>query len=369
MARLPVRDDLADVEPYGAPQLDVSVRLNTNETPWPPPAAFSQQLAARVAQLGLHRYPDRRAWALRSALADRFGLPPARVWAANGSNEVLLQLFQAYGGPGRRLLTFRPSYSMYPELARTTGTAHVEADLDDAFQLTDALATAAVSRCDPDMVVLASPNNPTGLSVPPAVVRAVHDAGRALVVVDEAYREFSSAGPQGSALTLLDELERVVVVRTFSKAWRLAGLRLGYLLGPDWVVDDLRKVRLPYHLDAMTQEAGLVAVELADEVTAHIGLVVAERERVRDALAGLGVEVFASEGNFLLVRTAVTDLFDRLLAHGVLVRDFSRAPRLEGCLRVTVGTPEENDAFLAALADSLAGQDGRARPPREGDEQ
>lgn len=360
MARLSVREDLADVEPYGAPQLDVTVRLNTNETPWPPPAAFTERLARRLGGLELNRYPDRRAWALRVALAERFGLPPGRAWAANGSNEVLLQLFQAYGGARRRLLTFRPSYSMYPELARTTATGHVEEDLDEGFRLTAALATEAVARHDPDLVVLASPNNPTGLSVPLPVVRAAHDAGRALVVVDEAYTEFSPQGAAGSAVSLLDELDRLVVVRTFSKAWRLAGLRLGYLLGPDWVVDDLRKVRLPYHLDAITQEAGLVAVELAAEVTAHIEAIVAERERLRAALVELDVEVFASEGNFLLLRTGVTDLFDRLLEHGVLVRDFSNLPRLQGCLRVTVGMPEENDAFLAALRASLPGHGASA---------
>lgn len=367
MARLPVRDDLADVEPYGAPQLDVAVRLNTNETPWPPPAAFTEQLAKRVGALALNRYPDRRAWALRAALAERFGLSPAHVWAANGSNEVLLQLLQAYGGAGRRVLTFRPSYSMYPELARTTATGHVEEDLDEGFRLTATVARDAVARHDPDLIVLASPNNPTGLSVPPDMVRAVHDAGRALVVVDEAYGEFAAAGPAGSALTLIDELERLVVVRTFSKAWRLAGLRLGYLLGPAWVVEDVRKVRLPYHLDAMTQEAGLVAVELATEVTAHIDAIVAERERVRAGLVALEVEAFASDGNFLLLRTGVTDLFERLLARGVLVRDFSHVPRLEGCLRVTVGTPEENDAFLEALSTVLSEAGGRARLPERGD--
>lgn len=353
MSRVPIREDLADVEPYGAPQMDVTVRLNTNETPWPPPAVFTQQLATRIGALGLHRYPDRRAWALRAALAERFGVTPDRTWAANGSNEVLLQLFQAYGGAGRTLLTFRPTYSMYSEIARTTATEHVSEDLDADFQLTAVAAVAAVERHDPDLVVLASPNNPTGLPVPGDVVRAVHDSGRALVVVDEAYREFASGGDAASARSLVDELERLVVVRTFSKAWRLAGVRLGFLLGPAWVVDDLRRVRLPYHLDAMTQEAGMLAIELADAVTGHIDAIVAERERVRDTLRVMDVEVFASEGNFLLLRTAVTDLFARLLARGVLVRDFSALPRLEGCLRVTIGTPEENDAFLAAMKECI----------------
>jgi histidinol-phosphate aminotransferase len=207
-----------------------------------------------------------------------------------------------------------------------------------------------VARHDPAIVCVASPNNPTGLPVGLDAVRALHDAGRALVVLDEAYVEFGGE----SGLALLDELPRLVVTRTFSKAWRMAGVRLGYLYGPGWVVDDLRKVRLPYHLDALTQEAGLVACEHADEVTAHVAEVAGERERLRSGLAALdGVEVFESAANFLLFRTGVADLFDRLLARGVLVRDFSRVPRLEGCLRVTVGTPQEDDAFLAALAAAL----------------
>ena len=349
--RLPVREDLADIVPYGAPQLDVPVRLNTNETPYPPPPVFAEQLAKRLADLELHRYPDRRAWALRTALGDRFGLAPERVWAAKGSNEILQQVLQAYGGPTRRLLLFRPGYSMYPLLARATLTPVVEADLDDHLRLDAATARAAVAAYDPDLVFVASPNNPTGMTVPHDAIRALHDAGHALVLLDEAYVEFGGR----SGVALLDELPRVVVCRTFSKAWRLAGARLGYLLAHPWVVDDLRKVRLPYHLDAMTQAAGLVALELADEVTAHIAELSAERERVRATLAAVhGVHVYDSVGNFLLFRTDVPDLFDRLLARGVLVRDFSRLPRLEGCLRVTIGTSEENDAFLAALHQALA---------------
>lgn len=350
-ARVPVRDDLVDVVPYGAPQLDVPVRLNVNETPYPPPPAFSEQLGKRVAALELHRYPDRRATALRTALGDRVGLPPERVWAANGSNEVLLQLFSAYGGPGRRLLLFAPGYSAHPLIARVAATDSLAVDLDEDFRLTPEIARRAVAAREPALTVVASPNNPTGLPVDAEAVRALHDAGPGLVVLDEAYVEFGAL----SAVALLDELPRLVVTRTFSKAWRMAGVRLGYLYGHEWVVDDLRKVRLPYHLDAMTLEAGALACEMAGEVTAHVATIVEERERLAAAMRALdGVEVFPSAANFLLFRTAVPDLFGRLLAQGVLVRDFSTVRRLEGCLRVSVGTPAEDDAFLAALAAAVA---------------
>lgn len=351
--RVPVRPDLADLEPYGAPQLDVPVRLNTNETAEPPPAGYLASVASRIGDLELNRYPDRRHMRLRELLGARVGLPPSRVWAANGSNEVLSQLLQAYGGPGRRVATVRPGYSMYPVLARVTMTEFVEVDLDDDFEWTDA-TVADLAAAEPDVVVLANPNNPTGVPVDVAYVRAVHDAvPDALLVVDEAYVEFSAdgAGAAVSAVGLLDELSRLVVSRTFSKAFRLAGLRLGYLYGQDWVVDDLRRVRLPYHLDAVKQVAAEVALEQEDAFLEHRGRVAAERERVRSGLAALpGVEVWPSAGNYLLLRVSDgRDVFDRLLAEGVLVRDFSARPRLAGCLRVTIGTRPENDAFLGAL--------------------
>jgi histidinol-phosphate aminotransferase len=346
--RVPVRDDLADVAPYGAPQLDVPVRLNTNETPWAPPAAFSERLAARVADLALHRYPDRRAWALRTGLGERYGRTPEQVWAASGSNEVLQQLFQAYGGPGRRVLLFSPGYSMHPLLAKVALTEVVEVPMGEDLRLTAELAERAVAEHDPDLICFANPNNPTGVPVDPEAIRVLHDRSRALVVLDEAYMEFDALGQRGGgqALALLDALPRLVVCRTFSKAWRLAGARLGYLLAPEWVIDDIRRVRLA---------AGLVALELADEMTAHVAEIAVERERVADGLRALGADVWPSVANFLLFRTDLDGraLFDRLLEHGVLVRDFSDKPLLERCLRVTIGTREEDDAFLTAMRASL----------------
>jgi len=350
--RVPVRDELVGVSPYGAPQLDVPVRLNTNETAEPPPAGFLEAVADRIQTLELNRYPDRPHLQLREALAVRVGLTPDRVWAANGSNEVLAQLLQAYGGPGRLALHVRPGYSMYPELCRTTSTRSAQFDLDEDFQLDAAAAAAAVAAHDPDLVLVPSPNNPVGTPVGHDAIRALHDGSRALVIVDEAYVEF---GPdEASVLGLLDELPRLVIVRTFSKAFRLAGLRLGYLLAASWVVDDVQKVRLPYHLDAVKQVAGLVALEQETVFLEHRARVAAERDRVSRALREIPeVEVFDSAANFVLVRSTGVSLFEPLLARGVLVRDFSSQPRLTGCVRVTIGTAAENDAFLAALRDVL----------------
>lgn len=351
--RVPVRSDLAEVTPYGAPQLDVAVRLNTNETAEPPPPGYLTEVGRRIQGLELNRYPDREVSELRLALGQRLGLPAERAWAANGSNEILQQLLQAYGGPGRLALGVRPGYSMYPELCRTSLTRMVEVDLDAGFQLTPQVAADAVATHDPDLILLPTPNNPVGTPVAHEALRALHDGSRALVVVDEAYIEF--ADDHLAALPLLDELPRLVIVRTLSKAFRLAGLRLGYLLGPAWVVEDLQKVRLPYHLDAVKQIAGIVALEQEAAFLEHRRRIATERERVAAALSQRsGVEVFPSAANFVLVRTGVDDLFGQLLAHGVLVRDFSTKPRLEGCVRVTIGTEAENDAFLAALDRVLA---------------
>ncbi len=347
--RVPVRADLGDVKPYGAPQLDVPVRLNTNETAAPPPSAFMDEVAARISELQLHRYPDRRAIELRSALARAAHVTPDRVWAANGSNEVQLQLLQAYGGPGRRVLLLRPGYSFHPMVARVTGTEVAYHDLPEDLVLTPQDAAAAVAEHDPDVVLVVSPHNPSGVRMSLDTVRTLHDESRALVVLDEAYVEFTES--PNASLKLLDELPRLVLSRTFSKAYRLAGLRLGYLLAHSWVVDDLRKVRLPYHLDALTQVTGLVALEQREALTDHLATTASERDRVIDEMLMMeGVlRVWPSSANFVLLRTAVPDLFDQLLDLGVLVRDFSTAPGLAGCVRVTIGTPDENDWFLRAL--------------------
>jgi histidinol-phosphate aminotransferase len=361
---LPLREDLRGQHPYGAPQLDVPVRLNTNENPHPPSPQLAAEIGAAVttAALGLNRYPDREAAALRSALAGYLdghathgspSLGADQVWAANGSNEILQQLLLAFGGPGRTALGFEPSYSMHRIIATGTSTRWVAADRDaDGYRLSASAAAEAVRRTQPDVTFLCSPNNPTGSALDLDVVVAVYAATPGMVVVDEAYAEFSS---RPSALTLLPGRARLVVTRTMSKAFALAGARLGYLAADPAVVDALRLVRLPYHLSALTQAAALAAVRHADELLATVDLVRAERDRMVDALRVRGLDVFDSDANFVLFGGFggygdQAQLWSGLLEHGVLVRDVG----LPGWLRVTAGTPHEVSAFLSALDLTLA---------------
>ena len=363
-ARLPLRDDLRGLAPYGAPQLDVPVRLNTNENPHPPPESVVAETAAAAADVARHlnRYPDREAAALRADLARYLGhgLDAAQVWAANGSNEVLQQLLQAFGGPGRVALGFEPSYSMHRLIARATATGWVAENRRADFTVDPDEAAAAVRRHQPSLVFLCSPNNPTATVLPLEVVDAVCGCAPGVVVVDEAYAEFARAGV-ASALALLPRHDRLVVTRTMSKAFALAGARIGYLAAHPAVVDALRLVRLPYHLSALTQAVARVALAHHGELLATVGAVKAERDRIVAALRARGLPVADSDANFVLFggfgdqRAVWQGLLDR----GVLVRDVG----LAGWLRVTAGLPAEADAFLSALDKVLAGAvlEGAAR--------
>jgi len=351
---LPLRDELRGCSPYGAPQLDVPVRLNTNENPYPPPPALVAEVTAEVgrAAAGLHRYPDRDVIALRTDLAGylsgRTGvaLTAANLWAANGSNEILQQLLQAFGGPGRTALGFVPSYSMHPIISAGTRTRWIPAPRRADFSLDARAAVAAVREHRPDVLFVTSPNNPTGAAVPSDDLRTVLSAAPGIVVVDEAYGEFSAAP---SAVELLAEFpRRLVVSRTMSKAFAFAGGRLGYLAAAPAVVDALLLVRLPYHLSTLTQAAARVALRHAAATLDSVALLVAERERVSAALVEQGFAVVPSDANFILFGgfADAPATWQRYLDHGVLVRDVG----IEGHLRVTVGTPGENDAFLVASA-------------------
>lgn len=351
---LPLRDDLRGLEPYGAPMVDVPVRLNVNENPYPPSAGLVADAAAAAAEAvrGLNRYPDRDAVDLRRDLAAYLGhgLDASRVWAANGSNEVMLQLLQAFGGPGRTALSFAPTYSMYPEYARDTATAWVAGRRDDDFAIDADHALDQVRRHEPSVILLASPNNPTGTAVPLELVTALHDATAGIVVVDEAYAEFRRAGTP-SALSLLADHPRVAVVRTMSKAFAFAGARLGYVAAAAEIVEALQVVRLPYHLSAVTQAVARVALAHAVELLATVDAIRADRDELAAWLRGLGITVAESDANFLLFGRFPDRhvVWQGLLDRGVLVRETGPL----GWLRVSIGTPTETAAFRAAVQEVL----------------
>lgn len=355
---LPVRDELRGKSPYGAPQLDVPVRLNTNESPYPLPGPLVERIAERVREAArdLNRYPDRDAVELRTELArylTRTGGHPLgteNVWAANGSNEVIQQLLQAFGGPGRAALGFEPSYSMHALIARGTNTGWIPGPRNEDFTLDPAAAERAIATHRPDVVFITTPNNPTGNAVPASTVVALYEAAQrakpSMVVVDEAYVEFSHGE---SLLPLLADRPHLVVSRTMSKAFGAAGLRLGYLAAHPAVVDAVQLVRLPYHLSAITQATALAALEHTDTLLGYVEQLKAERDRLVTELRAMGYEVTESDANFVQFGRFENahDAWRRILDRGVLVRDNG----VPGRLRVSAGTPRENDAFLDAVRD------------------
>jgi histidinol-phosphate aminotransferase len=352
--RAPVqpRDGLRELAGYHSPQLDAAVRLNTNESPYPPPPAFVDAWLAALRGVPLNRYPDRDAHALRSALAEHLGQPVDRVFCANGSNEVLQTLLLTYGGAGRSVVTFEPTYALHSHIARITGTGVVTGERRADFGIDPEAAAGVLASARPAIVFACSPNNPTGTVEPAATIDALLAATDGVVVVDEAYGEFADR----SAMEHVRDDGRLVVVRTYSKVWSMAALRLGFCVAPPWLVAELEKVVLPYHLAVPTQLAGTLALGFQSEMDTRIDLLVRERTRLLEVLTTVdAVSPYPSGANFVLVRVAgdAHAVWERLVAKGVLVRDFSTSPRLEGCLRVTVGTTEENDAFLAALRGAV----------------
>ena len=353
-----VRDDLRALQGYHSAQVDVRIRLNTNESPEPPPTAFRDAMAAEVSNIEWNRYPDRAAVALREAIAESHSVDVAQVFVANGSNEVLQTVLLAYAGPGRTVATFEPTYQLHAQIARVTGATVVEGQRADDFTLDPNEVERVITGSQPHVVFLTSPNNPTGLVEPMERVRQILDLAPGLVVVDEAYAQFSD----WSALELIDEDTPMVVTRTFSKTWSMAGARLGYLIGPSWLVAELDKVVLPYHLDAVKQIACRLALRFASDMDDRVRQTVAERTRISSTLADLGTTVFPSGANFVLFRPDGHEgraVWQGLVDRSVLIRDCSGWPRLANCLRVTVGTPDENSAFLDALGEVLADRSTR----------
>ncbi len=349
---LPLRPDLRGLSPYGAPQKHVTVALNVNENTHPIPEAVAQDIVTALAGAVLHanRYPDREFTELRESLAGYLGhgLTRENAWAANGSNEILQQVLQAFGGPGRRVLGFPPTYSMYPILARGTGTGWVTGARDDGYALSPETAVRQIVSTGPDLVFFCSPNNPTGTPLALETIEAAYDATPGIVLVDEAYAEFAPPGTP-SALSLLAGRERLIVSRTMSKAFAFAGVRLGYLAADPAVLDALRLVRLPYHLSALTQAAAVAALAHADALLAMVADIARQRDRIAAELPALGFPTLESWTNFVLFG-GVADppaLFGALLERDILIRDVG----IEHHLRVTAGTEAETSAFLTAMAD------------------
>ncbi|TQM69976.1 histidinol-phosphate aminotransferase [Actinomadura hallensis] len=363
---LPLRDDLRGGEPYGAPQLDVPYALNTNENPYPPSERLVKALGEAVMDVAgtLNRYPDRDAVALREDLAaflnadtPGIGLTADRVWAANGSNEILQQILMAFGGPGRAALGFEPSYSMHPIITAVSGTRWIGAARDADFGIDPARAAETVAEHRPDVVFLTSPNNPTGTALPLEVIEAVLGAAPGMVVVDEAYAEFRREGTP-SALTLLDGNPRLIVTRTMSKAFAMAGARLGYLAADPAVLDALLLVRLPYHLSAVTQAVARTALAHGEELLGGVDALRRERDDLVAWLRAEGYRVADSDANFVLFGTFPDRrrVWEGLLERGVLIREVGPPE----WLRVTIGTPDEMAAFRTALRHVRAGTDPHA---------
>ena len=352
---LPLRDDLRGLTPYGAPQLEVPVRLNVNENAYRVPEAVALEIVQEIARAlpDANRYPDREFDALRRGFAHYLGhgITPAQIWAGNGSNEVLQHVLQAFGGPGRSLLSFTPTYSMYPLLAQGVGMRWVPVPRTEGFEVTPEAVRAAIEEHDPDVVFLCSPNNPTGTAIGLDTIRAAAEAARGIVLVDEAYAEFAH-GRARTALTLLGQFPRLLVSRTMSKAFAFAGIRVGYLAAHPAVVDALRLVRLPYHLSAITQAAAIAALRHSQVMLARVDELRGERDRMVAELTDLGYRPYPSDANFVLVG-GIDDpaaTFRALLQRGILVRDVG----LPGTLRITAGTTAETSALLAAMAELRA---------------
>lgn len=352
LSDLPIRNSLKGRTPYGAPQLHVPIALNVNENSHRIPEEVAIDVVSRLAEavLNINRYPDREFTGLREKLADYlgFGLVPEQLWAANGSNEVIQQIFQAFGGPGRKALGFKPTYSMYSLIALGADTDYLEVDRAERYELTPDLIRAAIVEHQPDIVMLCSPNNPTGTPLSLSCIEAAYEATNGIVVVDEAYAEFSH-GQEESAISLLPGRPRLLVSRTMSKAFAFAGARLGYLTADPAVVDALRLVRLPYHLSAFTQAAAEAALDHSAAMLATVADIQVQRDRLLVELAELGYDPYRSDSNFVLF-AGVEDpnaMFEALLARGILVRNVG----IPNTLRVTAGTEAETTAFLGALAD------------------
>lgn len=353
---LPIRDDLRGSKPYGAPQLPEGIQLNVNENSFGVPESVQQEIIEEISQIlpSLNRYPDREFLGLREALSEYLTEKPTleQIWAANGSNEILQQFHQAFGGPGRKVLSFGPTYSMYPVIAKSTLSDYIELPRESDYSLSADYVSRSISETNPDIVILCNPNNPSGTAIDKEVIKAAYEQTEGMLLVDEAYAEFSS---EESSIDLLEGRPRLVISRTMSKAFAFAGARVGYLVADPAVVDAMRLVRLPYHLSALTQAASIAALRNSKLMLANVQQISTQRQRVGEELSRMGLQVVPSESNFLLVEgfEDPRGVFDFLMEQGLIVRKTT----IPGALRITIGTPEENDKLLELMPKALSSLD------------
>ena len=355
MSSTPIpRDAIQAISGYHSPQVDVPVRLNTNESPFSPPQGFVSDWADAIRAGDWNRYPDREVRVLRAALAEQFNVGTECIWAANGSNEVLQLINLVYGGSGRTVMVFEPTYALHQHIAAVTGATIISLPRTSEYRIDPTAASAAILEHRPAIVMLCTPNNPTGTVEDPKTVDAVLTVAKqvgALVVADEAYAEFSGQ-------SVIDiENPNLIVVRTFSKVWSLAGVRLGYAIAAPQIINLLIAATLPYHLSTVVQQGGELALRYSEEMSSRVSALQKGRSVIEEGLAELGVRFWPSGANFVLFQVGdqADDIWNRLLELGVLVRNCASWNGLAGCLRVTVGTPSENDAFLTALRTALEG--------------
>ena len=350
---LPVRSDLETMEPYVSPQLPARYRMNTNETPYAPPEQLVDEVAEQLRKVSLNRYPDRDASDLYEAIAERMQWPREGLWVANGSNEVFMHLFLGFGGTGRSTLLFEPTYSLHSLIPRIGNTTVHQLERAPDFTIDLDSALAAIDRESPEIVIVCSPNNPTGMCEPIETTLALLERAPGIVVVDEAYMEFTDDSK--SVRSLLDEHDNLVLVKTFSKAWRLAGVRIGYMLAAPALIRELARVRLPYHLSSITQLVGVAAIRHASETLRLVEAIATERDRISAGLKGMGIHHYPSDANFVLFEVDDPErTWKELLDRGVLVRNYPGNASLARCLRVTAGLPDETDAFLDTLREVIA---------------
>lgn len=355
MARFPLRSDLQIMQGYHSVQVVVPIRLNTNEAPFSPPAQWLDEVAQAVHNIEWNRYPDRAATELREGIAQLHGVNANQVFVANGSNEVLQTILLAYSGAGRTVATFAPTYQMHAQIAKVVGANVVEGSRNADFTLNAHEIERVVAQSNPAVSFLCTPNNPTGIIEPRANIETLINSAPGVVVIDEAYAQFAP----WSALELINEEAPVVVTRTFSKTWSMAAARLGYLVGPSWLVADLEAVVLPYHLDAFKQRAGVLALKYVGDMESRVRDIIAGRNTIESCFAELNVDTWPSGANFVLFRPRATSgitgksLWQSLLDKGILVRDCSSWEGLANCLRVTIGTSQENEAFISAMKEIM----------------